>query len=388
MSWFAPDARMNAQGDPAIGPDPRPVNPVLVGSLYFGALGLQRPIPAAQFERGGGPVDTAMLRPGDNRRHGSAEPHGRVRRPRLLVGTQVSHAPGRWLLLLGGSSSFLAWSRRCTAIVGSRLEVIASPDNPSLSRALGEPEYQRLVGLLEHHYSIILVDCGIGILDSATCGIVDIADQLVVVTGPSVDSARATCYLLDWLESHGLSALVAGAVAVINAVPQKWRTTSGSGAAAWCASPGTSTWPPARGLRSTSAAARPATPTPSWPRPWPKGSHHRHEGSPRNDKAPRASQVQSRRQPASWRTGPAEPYERHRRLGACPVLCRALGKRGGVGAGVELAELPVHRRRQERRHHRRPRRAPHPRRTRDHKLLLQCRWQRRIASGSTPLATL
>jgi putative peptide zinc metalloprotease protein len=111
--------------------------------------------------------------------------------------------------------------RAFTSQAGSRLEVIASPDDPGVSRALGEPEYQRLVGLLEHHYNVILVDCGTGILDSATRGIVDIADQLVVVTGPSVDSARATSYLLDWLESHGLSTLVAGAVAVVNGVPQR-----------------------------------------------------------------------------------------------------------------------------------------------------------------------
>jgi cytochrome c biogenesis protein len=99
---LAPDAELDAAGQPTIGTDPRPVNPVLIGNVYFGALGLQRPIPASQFDRGGGPVDTAMLRPGDARD---------VVQGNLTIefvdlgywsGLQVSHAPGRWLLLLGG----------------------------------------------------------------------------------------------------------------------------------------------------------------------------------------------------------------------------------------------------------------------------------------------
>ena len=110
--------------------------------------------------------------------------------------------------------------RAFTSQAPSRLEVIASPDDPRVSQALGQAEYQRLIALLEHHYNLILIDCGTGILDSANRGIVDVADELVVVTGPSVDSARAASYLLDWLESHGLADLVRDAVLVINGVPK------------------------------------------------------------------------------------------------------------------------------------------------------------------------
>jgi cytochrome c biogenesis protein len=99
---LAPDAQLNDDGQPMIGSDPRPTNPVLIGNLYFGALGLQRPVPARDFDRGAGPVDTAMLRPGDS---------GALVRGNLTVefvdlgywsGLQVSHAPGRRLLLAGG----------------------------------------------------------------------------------------------------------------------------------------------------------------------------------------------------------------------------------------------------------------------------------------------
>ncbi len=106
--------------------------------------------------------------------------------------------------------------RAFTSQATSRLEVVAAPDDPRVSTALGERDYRRLLDLLEHHYQLILVDCGTGILDDATRGIVDEADQLVVVTAPSVDAARATSYLLDWLETHDHADLVADSVAVVN----------------------------------------------------------------------------------------------------------------------------------------------------------------------------
>ena len=99
---LAPDAELNADGQPMIGTDPRPVNPVLIGNVYFGALGLQRPIPASQFERGQGPVDTAMLRPGDSRELIQGNLTVEFADLGYWSGLQVSHAPGRWLLLLGG----------------------------------------------------------------------------------------------------------------------------------------------------------------------------------------------------------------------------------------------------------------------------------------------
>ena len=106
--------------------------------------------------------------------------------------------------------------RRFTSQSSSRLEVVASDDDPHISQAIGEEEYREVIGLLERHYNLILLDTGTGILDSATQGILRMADQLVVVLAGSLDSSRAAGLTLDWLESHGYSALVASSVAVIN----------------------------------------------------------------------------------------------------------------------------------------------------------------------------
>lgn len=111
--------------------------------------------------------------------------------------------------------------RRFTSQATSRLEVIAAPRDPRIERIMGKADYQRVLGLLRRHFTLILADCGTGILDPVTRGIVEAAEQLVVVTTPSIDAARAVSFLLSWLIEHGYSPLVTNAVLVLNAVPPK-----------------------------------------------------------------------------------------------------------------------------------------------------------------------
>lgn len=100
----------------------------------------------------------------------------------------------------------------------SRLEVVGSPDDPQRARALATDEYHAIFGLLKRYYSVILADCGTGIIDEATQAVIAAADQLVVVTTPAVDSARAVVFLLDHLAGHGSKHLVNDAVMIINRV--------------------------------------------------------------------------------------------------------------------------------------------------------------------------
>lgn len=100
----------------------------------------------------------------------------------------------------------------------SRLEVVASDDDPRISLALGSEDYRHLVDTLDRHYNLVLVDTGTGILDDAIQGILEEADQLVVVMPPALDGGRVAAMTLDWLDQHGHRELVSGAVAVVNAV--------------------------------------------------------------------------------------------------------------------------------------------------------------------------
>ncbi|HEV7648218.1 MAG TPA: AAA family ATPase [Actinophytocola sp.] len=100
----------------------------------------------------------------------------------------------------------------------SRLEVLASEQDPAVSEAFSEDDYRRTVTLLEHFYNIVLTDCGTGLMHSAMKGVLDVADALVIVSSGSVDGARSASATLDWLDVHGYRDLVARSVAVINSV--------------------------------------------------------------------------------------------------------------------------------------------------------------------------
>ena len=55
-------------------------------------------------------------------------------------------------------------------------------------------------------------------LSSAAQGVLDAADQVVIVSPPSLDGARAASATLDWLHENGHDQLAQEAVAVLNGI--------------------------------------------------------------------------------------------------------------------------------------------------------------------------
>ena len=108
--------------------------------------------------------------------------------------------------------------RAYTSQASSRLEVLASDQDPAVSEAFSEEDYRTVTQVLEHYYSICLTDCGTGLLHSAMAGVLSLADQLVLVSSPSVDGARSASATLDWLQAHGYDDLVRGGVVVLSMV--------------------------------------------------------------------------------------------------------------------------------------------------------------------------
>jgi MinD-like ATPase involved in chromosome partitioning or flagellar assembly len=107
--------------------------------------------------------------------------------------------------------------QRHTSQSTNRLEFLASERDPAISEAFSEDDYRSVHNTLDRFYNIILTDCGTGLTHSAMRGVLDIADSLIVVASPAVDSARSALATLDWLHHHGYSALVAEATVVLNA---------------------------------------------------------------------------------------------------------------------------------------------------------------------------
>jgi MinD-like ATPase involved in chromosome partitioning or flagellar assembly len=115
--------------------------------------------------------------------------------------------------------------RNYTSQGPSRLEVLASESDPAVSEAFSSDDYKRTLEVLERFYSLVLTDCGTGMLHSAMSAVLTNADVLIVVSSGSVDGARSASATLDWLDAHGYQELVANSLAVINAV----RSPSGRG---------------------------------------------------------------------------------------------------------------------------------------------------------------
>ena len=98
----------------------------------------------------------------------------------------------------------------------TRLDVLASDTDPHIAHAFHEQDYRTVADVAAHYYSIVLTDTGTGIVHSVMHGALDLADELVVVAGLSVDEARLASETLTWLEAHGRGELVKRAVVVLN----------------------------------------------------------------------------------------------------------------------------------------------------------------------------
>jgi len=115
--------------------------------------------------------------------------------------------------------------RTFTSQAPSRLEVLASDRDPTVSVAFSDQDYGMVARVLEHYYSICLTDCGTGLLHSAMAGVLRLADQIVLISSPSVDGARSASATLDWLAAHSYGDLVRNAVVVLSMVRPKSKSS-------------------------------------------------------------------------------------------------------------------------------------------------------------------
>ncbi|MFD5880494.1 SCO5717 family growth-regulating ATPase [Streptomyces yangpuensis] len=108
--------------------------------------------------------------------------------------------------------------RRFTSQAPSGLEIIANDVDPAVSTTFNDEDYRRVIETLGRQYPIILTDSGTGLLYSAMRGVLDLADQLIIISTPSVDGASSASTTLDWLTAHGYADLVSRSITVISGV--------------------------------------------------------------------------------------------------------------------------------------------------------------------------
>ncbi|MGO3662650.1 nucleotide-binding protein, partial [Microbacterium gubbeenense] len=98
----------------------------------------------------------------------------------------------------------------------TRLDVLASDADPHVADAFSDQNYRDVAEIAQHYYSLVLTDTGTGIIHSVMDATLDLGDQVVIVSGISVDEARLAAETLTWLETNGREELAKNAVVVIN----------------------------------------------------------------------------------------------------------------------------------------------------------------------------
>ncbi|KQM83744.1 MinD/ParA family protein [Agromyces sp. Leaf222] len=117
---------------------------------------------------------------------------------------------------IGGYTDFSAFVSRDE----TRLDILASDTDPTLSEAFNADDYNVVAGLAARYYSLVLTDCGTGIVHSVMRATLQRADSIVIVSGGSVDEARLASETLTWLEANGFGELVRNAIVAINLATQ------------------------------------------------------------------------------------------------------------------------------------------------------------------------
>ncbi|WP_280233660.1 MinD/ParA family ATP-binding protein [Nocardia cyriacigeorgica] len=136
----------------------------------------------------------------------------------------VRHPYGLTLRELARDPNLSAFSavQSYTSINSSNLAVLASPWTTEANEALSGTEYGTGVEILRRHYNLLMVDCGTGVLDSATRTVLQTSDAVVVVTPATVGGVTGAVATLNWLSTHGLDRLIAKSiVAIVHHQPLK-----------------------------------------------------------------------------------------------------------------------------------------------------------------------
>jgi MinD-like ATPase involved in chromosome partitioning or flagellar assembly len=98
------------------------------------------------------------------------------------------------------------------------LEVLPAEDYSTARRAFSEADWHYAAGAASKFYNLVLADCGAGLFDPVTLGVLSTSSAVVIVTNASIDGARQAAVAIDWLRNNGHQDLLARACVVINNV--------------------------------------------------------------------------------------------------------------------------------------------------------------------------
>ncbi|WP_237570703.1 MinD/ParA family ATP-binding protein [Mycolicibacterium lacusdiani] len=108
--------------------------------------------------------------------------------------------------------------RAYTSMNGSNLEVLSSDEYSGARREFNEEDWSAAVGIVSRYYNLVLADCGAGLFQSGSRGVLSTVSGLVIVASASIDGARQAAVTMDWLRQNGYQDLMGRSCVVINHV--------------------------------------------------------------------------------------------------------------------------------------------------------------------------
>ncbi|MDV3123318.1 AAA family ATPase [Mycobacterium sp. 21AC1] len=108
--------------------------------------------------------------------------------------------------------------RAYTSMNSSNLEVLSSEDYSGAQREFNDDDWKGATGVVSRYYNLVLADCGAGLFQKASRGVLSTVSGMVIVASASIDGARQAAITMDWLRQNGYQDLLGRSCVVINHV--------------------------------------------------------------------------------------------------------------------------------------------------------------------------
>lgn len=108
--------------------------------------------------------------------------------------------------------------RAYTSMNGANLEVLSSEEYSGARREFDDEDWNGIVDVVSRYYNLVLADCGAGLFQPASRGVLSTVAGLVIVASASIDGARQAAITMDWLRQNGYHDLLGRSCVVINHV--------------------------------------------------------------------------------------------------------------------------------------------------------------------------
>ncbi len=108
--------------------------------------------------------------------------------------------------------------RAYTSMNGANLEVLSSEDYSGAQREFNDDDWKGATAVVSRYYNLVLADCGAGLFQKASRGVLSTVSGMVIVASASIDGARQAAITMDWLRQNGYQDLLGRSCVVINHV--------------------------------------------------------------------------------------------------------------------------------------------------------------------------